>query len=123
MDKYTVRDSSGSVDVEASAVAYAEALVQWVDENELSQERLDAAVNAVFDQFLGQTIHMPALLSAATLELGGSPAEHKTHSKRLHQHIRGLHDRGVLQITKGKGGGVARVSDLPQEDSSEDESE
>lgn len=117
MDKYTVRDSSGAVDVEASAVAYAEALVKWVDENELSKESLDTAVHAVFDRFRGQTILMPALLSAATLELNDDPSSHKENSKRLHRHIQGLRDSGVLKIVKGKGGGVVRVSDLPQEES------
>jgi len=116
MDKYTVRNESGAVDVEASAVAYAEALVKWVDENELSKETLDTAVHAVFDRFRGQTILMPALLSAATIELNNDPSAHKANSQRLHKHIQGLRNSGVLKIVKGKGGGVVRVNDLPQKE-------
>jgi len=125
MDKYTVRNSSGAVDVEASAVAYVEALVKWVNENELSQESLNAAVHAVFDRFRGQTILMPALISAASLELNDDPSTHKANSQRLHKHIQGLRDSGVLQIVKGKGGGVVRVSDLPpkEDESSQETSE
>lgn len=120
MDKYTVRNSSGAVDVEASALSYAEALVKWVEDNELSQDSLNTAVHAVFDRFLGQTITMPSLLSAATLELSKDPLDYKENNQRLHKHVQGLEKTGVLRITKGKGGGVARVCDLPpKEDTTE----
>lgn len=113
MDKYTVRDESGVVDVVASAEKYAEALAAWTAENELSTEALDTAVNAVFDRYRGQNLHMPALLSMCAVEMGGDPSAFKQVTKRLHAHIRGMAASGVLSITKGVGGGVCRVADKP----------
>jgi len=74
---------------------------------------LDSAVNAVFDRFEGKTIQMPALLSLCAVELGGDPSNYKSVTSRLHAHVRGLSEAGTLSITKGKGGGVARVCDQP----------
>lgn len=110
MDKFTVRDASGAVDVVASATAYAEALTVWVAEHETSAERVSAAVNAVFDRFPGQKLPMPALLSMAVVELGASPAEHRALTDRVHAFVRGAAgEGGTLTIGKGKGGGVSRV--------------
>jgi hypothetical protein len=109
MDKFTVRDSSGAVDVVASAKAYADALTAWVAENELDPQTLTDAVNAVFDRFPGQKLPMPALVSLTVSDLGVQPAEHRMMTERVHTHIRSLAgEGGSLVITKGKGGGVAR---------------
>ena len=121
MDKFTVRDESGSVDVLASAEKYAEALQAWVAENEIAPERLDAVVNAVFDRFPGKTIQMPALLSLCAVEMGGDPNAHKQVTKRLHAHVRGMASAGTLSITKGVGGGVTRVVDQSTEEESASE--
>ena len=110
MDKFTVRDSSGAVDVGASAKAYTDALTAWVAANESSTDEIAAAVMAVFDRFPGQVLPMPALLSLAVTELGVAPSEHAETSKRVHLHVRSLAgEGGSLTITKGKGGGVKRV--------------
>lgn len=121
MDKYMVRAEDGSVDVVASAEKYAEALAAWAAENEIATEELDNAVNAVFDRFPGKTIQMPALLSLCAVEIGGDPSNHKQVTKRLHAHVRGMAKAGTLSITKGVGGGVARVADQLTEEESDSE--
>jgi len=65
MDKYTVRNSVGEVDVAESAEAYARALTHWVDTHEMSMETVRVAVNSVFDSHPGRRILTPALVSAA----------------------------------------------------------
>jgi|GEM_PF-5713752 hypothetical protein len=109
MDKFTVRDASGAVDVLASATKYAEALQVWVSQNEADPQHLTDVVNAVFDRYNGQTLPMPALVSQAVSDLGATPAEYAAFSKRVHAHIRGMAgEGGSLTIAKGKGGGVSR---------------
>ncbi len=110
MDKFVVRDSSGAVDVSASAQAYAAALTKWVAENEVSSDRIAAAVNAVFDRFPGQRLPMPALLSLAVAELGVEPAAHKAMTDRVHAFVSGQSkgDGATIVIAKGKNGGVTR---------------
>jgi hypothetical protein len=108
MDKYTVRDSNGSVDVAASANAYAAALANWVVENETPTADIEAAVEAVFDQHPKLT--MPTLLSHVVHELGATPEQFKALTERSGAYVRGQATLGRLEITKGKGGGVARLA-------------
>lgn len=118
MDKFTRFGSDGSADVAASAVAYADALSAWKAENEVPAETIEAAVEAVFDQFPGTKIPMPALLSAVVVSLAESPVQHGALNKRVHAYITGQADRdpatklcrGRLDIGRGKGGGVARLA-------------
>lgn len=108
MDKYTVRDSSGEVDVVASAEAYAQALVEWVSANEADTQQLTSLVNEVFDQ-TGKTLPMPYLVSQVVSLLEATPQEHAAMTKRVHGHIRCMAgEGGTLAISKGKGGGVTR---------------
>lgn len=113
MDKYTVRDDSGAVDVLASAEKYAVALQKWVEDNELPVDTLDSAVNAVFDQFVGKRLAMPYLLSAAIQHLGIAPENFAAVTDRLRKHVQGQAKLGTISIAKGASGGVARVCDLP----------
>jgi hypothetical protein len=109
MDKHTVRDSSGAVDVAASANAYATALTKWCAENEVASDTIELAVETAFDRHPGR-LPMPALLSAAVNELAPEPAQFKTLSQRVHDYVRGQAKLGRLDIGKGKGGGVERLA-------------
>jgi hypothetical protein len=112
MDKFTVRGSDGSVDVSASANAYAKALTEWVGKNEIATETIESAVEAVFDAFPDQRLAMPSLLHEAVSRLNGTPASHKTLSERVHAYIKGqtADNTGRLDVQKGKGGGVLRLA-------------
>ena len=109
MDKHTVRGVDGSVDVAASANAYAKALTAWVSENEIPADEIAGAVNTVLDTH-GATarIPMPALLSLAANGLGATPATFKVLSDRVHAFVTGQVDAHLLFVVKGKGGGVTR---------------
>lgn len=108
MDKFVVRGTDGSVDVAASANAYATALNKWVAENEVPVSDIETAIEAVFDQH--NKLPMPALLSAAVNELGATPAQFKALTERCGSYVRGQATLGRLEITKGKGGGVSRIA-------------
>jgi hypothetical protein len=110
MDKYTVRDSSGSIDVTASTNAYAKALTAWAAENEIPAERIAAAVNTVLDRHPGQNYPMPALLSDASQLLGATPQTFKVLSDRVHAYVTGQAKAQTLFVIKGKGGGVTKVA-------------
>lgn len=112
MDKFTVFGTDGSADVDASMEAYGEALATWKRTNEIPTDRIEAAVEAVFDRFPGQRLPMPALLSAAVLGLSATPDQHKALTARCHAYVTGqsASNTGRLDIGKGKGGGVLRLS-------------
>lgn len=121
MDKFTVIGTDGSADVAASANKYAKALTEWKALNEVPTERIEAAVEAVFDRFPDQRLSMPSLLHEAVTELKGTPEQHKTLSKRVRAYVAGqccigdARNTGRLDIQKGVGGGVIRLA-LPGQD-------
>lgn len=108
MDKFTLRGEDGSVDVEASAKAHAEALAKWCAENEVPAEKIEAAVNAVLDAHAGKRVPMPAFLSIASQELGADADSYAVLSKRIHAYVSGQAKAEKLFVVKGKGGGVSR---------------
>lgn len=112
MDKFTKRGTDGSVDVAASAGAYAKALTEWVAENEIPSDTIENAVEAAFDRFDGQRLPMPALINFALTELKAEPAQVKTLTNRVHAYVSGqsAKNTGRLDISKGVGGGVLRLS-------------
>lgn|SRR5574337_427848 len=109
MDKFTQRGADGSVDIAASANAYAKALTEWVAENEIPADEIAAAVNAVLDRHT-KNIPTPALLSLAAQELGADAENFKVLSDRVHAYVQGQTKAGLLFVIKGKGGGVSRTA-------------
>ena len=107
MDKYTQRGTDGSIDVAASANAYAKALTEWSALNEIPAEQITEAVNSVLDLHPGR-IPMPALLSITVQQLGATPENFKVLSDRVHAYVTGQTKAGLLFVIKGKGGGVSR---------------
>jgi len=101
------RDTNGSVDIAASANAYAAALTEWCATNEIPSEDVAEAVNTVLDRHPGR-IPMPSLLSFSVQELGATPENFKVLSDRVHAYVTGQAKNSLLFVTKGKGGGVSR---------------
>jgi len=109
--KFIKRGSDGSVDIAASANAFAKALTEWVAQNETPSEQIEAAVEAVFDSQDGR-VAMPALCGMAATRLSGDAASYKTLVQRVHAYVTGqcANNTGRLDIAKGKGGGVLRLA-------------
>ncbi len=116
MDKFTQRGADGSVDVAASANAYAKALTEWSAQNEIPSDTIETAVEAVFDRFDGR-IAMPALVGLSLQELQATPDQHKALDKRVRAYLKGqaADNTGRLDVMKGVGGGVLRLARPGQE--------
>jgi hypothetical protein len=109
MDKFTVRDSNGSVDVVASVSAYSKAINDWVSVNETPVEKIERAVEAVFDSHTSR-LPTPFLVSLAVQELGVEPDQFQGASNRVAAYLKGQVASGRLDSTKGKGGGLSRLA-------------
>jgi hypothetical protein len=114
MDKHIVRGFDGSVDVDASAAKYAEALTNWVAQNEIPAETIAAAVNAVLDRQTGR-VPVPYLVSLAANELGADATTFKALSDRSHSYITGQIKAGNLFLARGGAAGGGGVSRQPVE--------
>ncbi len=108
MDKYTVRNTDGSVDVNASSAAYTAALVEWVSTNEIPADDIAAAVDSVLDSAAGKRVAMPSLLNFAAQELGADVSSLQTISTRIHEYVSAQVKAEKLFVMKGVGGGVSR---------------
>lgn len=104
--------SNGSVDVAASTAKFQAQLASYITERETETSQIGEAVNAVFDAHKGKTLTMPTLQALATQQLNAQPENFKALSERVAAYVR-ENNGGSLRITKGKGGGVSRVADLP----------
>jgi len=112
MNQFTKRGADGSVDIAASANAYAKALTEWVAQNEIPSEQIETAVEAVFDGSTSERISMPYLCNTAAGRLAQDSASFGTLVKRVHAYVTGqcAENTGRLDVQKGKGGGVQRLA-------------
>ncbi len=111
-----VLDQAGNVDSQASSDAFDMALSAHIQERETQTEQIAEAVTSLFDQYRGTAIQVPTLSGMAAQRLNAQPANRKTISGRVADYVRNNADgkgQNLFQISKGKGGGVKRVSDLP----------
>jgi hypothetical protein len=119
-------------DLAANTALFKDAYETFVVENADLSEKIDIAVNAVFDQYKSTALAMPILANFAMQHLTYTPATFKVLQEKVCEYVRENADRhekkdddGVViqvaesprtrafKIAKGKGGGVVRWSDVP----------
>lgn len=112
--EYVVRNGS-SIDVEASVAKFRSALDVHVAERETELSVIAEAVHAVFDKNRGDAIAMPTLTGLTLQNMNAQPSNFGTLTERVQDYIRSSSkgDKPTFVITKGKGGGVRRASDIP----------
>jgi len=117
LNTYLVRAADGSIDHAATTLKFQGDLLNYEAERELESATVGEAVNAVFDQFKGARLNMPAVTSYALSRLNVQPENFKTLTEKVQGYIRdhaGERGTGALfSIAKGKSGGVCRWADQP----------
>lgn len=113
---------AGSIDRAQSLASAEAALDAHIAEHETQQETVAEAVNAVFDQYRGENLTMPILEGLALQKMNAIPANYKVLGKLALDFVRSNSDQKgeadrtrTFGISKGKGGGVCRWSDVPVE--------
>jgi hypothetical protein len=117
--------SDGRIDQAATEAAFHSALLRTVAEVETQEAEIASQVSAIFDQFTGKAIGMPALGSMVAQRLNAQPENFKTLSDRALDYVRAnsqetgpegarvQHPDSLFVIAKGKNGGVYRRTDRP----------
>jgi hypothetical protein len=104
--------SGGLVDLEATLTKVADAVNSYNVTLANDMDRIGEAVHAVFDQFKGSAINMPALTSLTIGKLGNvGPSEFQAMGERVHTFVK-AQEGTVFSIAKGKGGGCKRIADV-----------
>lgn len=115
MNSYVVRGANGSVDADATVAKFESDLAAHIAKVEQSEARIASAMTAVFDAHKGQSITKPALTSLVLNALGSGPESFKSDSDAVAAFLKANSGEGQeYVINKGKGGGVARRSDITQ---------
>lgn len=110
MDKYTKRNSNGSIDIDASTKAYAEALADWANKNETPVEEIESAVESVFNSFPGQRLTTSFIISNTIVAMQATPEISRSLTKRIQAYLKGQVQSGRFNIAKGTGGGITRLA-------------
>jgi hypothetical protein len=112
VSSFIVCAADGSIDHEASIGAFAGALLKYEAERELENSTIGAVVHATFDAHLGKRLTTPYVVGEALKSLNAQPENYKTLTNKVQEFIRTSPE---FHTGKGKGGGVARICDLPTE--------
>ena len=111
--------SAGSISREESLASAEAALDAHIAQQETQQATIADAVNAVFDTYKGANLTMPTIEGMTLRHLNAQPANYKVFGKLTLDYVRAnAGDRAsgkTFGISKGKGGGVCRWVDVPEE--------
>ena len=118
MDTKHVVRSGGLIDRDASVAAFTAALDAHIVESETEGAVIAEAVGAVFDQYKGAAINMPALETFALTRLNVQPETWASLRTKVKSFVRDnstdtREEGGLFQGKKGSGGGVRRWADSP----------
>jgi hypothetical protein len=116
LSSYVVRDGNGAADLIATEEKFRQDLQTYVDGRAAVDAKVAGAVSAVFDQYKGAKINLPAVKTLALGKLDADPSNYSELSEALEDYI---HDNavsetnpnGIFLIAKGKGGGCCRIAD------------
>jgi hypothetical protein len=107
MDKHTIRNGQGNIDIAASANEYAKALSLWISENEADQDKIIEAVNTTLDKF--NKLPMDMLITQSVQSISDDPIQFKPLEKRVKAYIKSQVDSKILTSSRGRDAGVKRV--------------
>lgn len=102
------------IDRDTSMNNFEDYLTNLVAEQEQEQEKIDVAVNALFDKNKGKRLPLDYVISQTLISMNAQPENHKAMYRKVNTY---LHDNAgedkAFNIGRGRGsGGVGRVADL-----------
>lgn len=115
MDKFTVRDASGAVDVEKSVEAFRSALNEQVAQAEKLATQVEGAVDAVFDE-QGERLPKGMLIDFVLAKLGRTATNNAALTQAVENYLRTQtsKDKGAdgrrIAALKGQKGGLLRLA-------------
>ena len=121
---YCVRFENGEIDHEATLEKFSSDLIKFQAERELENATIGNAVHSLFDQYRGARLNTPFVVGEVLRKLNVQPENYKTLTDKvqgfIHSQSQGKtaedgsveNPNSVFVIGRGKGGGIARRSDM-----------
>jgi len=111
LNEMVVRLSDGTIGFEDTMAALEKQVIALIKKEANGLEWISEAVGDLFDTHLGKTLPMPFVTNTVVQGLGVSPGEFQEALKSVGLYVRSC---GQFQVSKGKGGGVTRIRDIPE---------
>lgn len=114
LSSYVVLFSDNSIDHEATLEKFASDLLRFEELKDKENAVIAGAIHSLFDQFQGARLNMPYVTGEVLRKLNAQPDNYKVLSDKVQAYIRenSQGDKAVFTINRGKGGGIARNSDM-----------
>lgn len=116
LDKFIVRFSDGSFDLDSTLTALAPEVVAAVEKQDSEYADIAKAVHAVFDTFAGARLNTAAVVSFAMQHLEVTPATAGDVTTKVQDYIKsnsGERGESLFWTRRGRAGGVKRWCDTP----------
>jgi hypothetical protein len=108
---YVHLGSDGNPNRDEAIARFTSQLDSYIANSRDTMDRISNAVHSVFDANRGVRLQMEALLHLSLAQMQATPAELTSLKEQAHTFIKASTD--VFKVAKGKGGGVVRLSDVP----------
>lgn len=113
---FVVRGSDGLINRDASIAKFSAAFVEYVTSQAAQRAALSEAIHAVFDAYRGQVISTRFVCDAVRANLKTDHSNFTKVGKAVTELLGLMRKSGELRFQHGPGGGYARVSDVPAEE-------
>lgn len=119
VSEFVVRNGA-SVDMGATIAAFTAALNEFLANEELVNGRVAQYVHEVFDQFPGCRFNTDSVISFTLKAMEATPDQYPVLAEAIKGYInanKGERESGAMfRVQRGKGGGVARWTDIAEDD-------
>lgn len=109
LKSYIRRDSTGQIDIDASAQAFSQDLQEWVLEQTDNDVYAEVVQRVFKENKKAKVIPIPTLIVFAMRYITCEPSNWKKHAKGLKTYIGNAIAQGKLASTRGRYGGISRV--------------
>ena len=111
---YVVRFTDGSIDHDSTLEKFSSDLLRFEEIQDKENATIGNAVHSLFDQFQGAKLNTPFVVGEVLRRLNVQPENYKALTDKVQNFIKSNSqgDNATFVVSKGKGGGIGRRSDL-----------
>ena len=112
LEQVAVMGLDGMVDVDATMLKLHPMVMEFAEAEAANTARVSAAVNSVFDKYVGRSIKMNDLESLVTATMEVDPDNFTGLVNSVRSYVK---TSSAFKVVAGRGAGVRRVCDIPAE--------
>jgi len=117
LKEFAAIKADGTYDLEGTVAKFAAECEEWIRFETESNGEVHVALTAALNKYPGANMQRPYVIGETLRELGSkvTPKTFGAYSEKANAMLDAYKERGIVEIAKGKGGGVKLVSAKPAE--------